>query len=429
MDGVSDGVECYDEGTVEYLNGTTKEGGLDPLNPDTDKDGIPDGQEYHGHKFTYFKMSPVDGDGSDSKEINPGNPGDVGLNSDGRSENYEFDQSETGTDQTSGDSTTGGDSEDSEEIEFPSKEKRFIDSLDPLVAYKNREEGEEWTDIDGDNIPDSVEQNPDMIGSNRFDDIPWIESIRKFKDEFNDTGDEEDERLYNKTFNAFCRDEGKPILKKLKVEANADLELNWNDMVSGDTWGEVKIKVYDPSGIDHIRLSNDHESRSISISPSYLDDDGVIEKTIDIDTVGTDWRDGWDLKVRVADEAAFMARAFVEWAKDKAFSMFSIVVDSIVKGLQGWVETIQSKMNNFFTRLSDWNDGDGNLDATMQAGTGFMLLFMKQEDKAEQVTEAFQFVINFIAPLNKYISLFDRYVIYLNNILSNCNHNQQIDNH
>ncbi|MFW6176302.1 MAG: hypothetical protein ACOC40_01245 [Thermoplasmatota archaeon] len=357
------------------------------------------------------------------------------------------------------DSTSDSDSDDTGTLEVPSEESSFIDSMDPLVAYKSLEDsGErEWTDIDGDNIPDAVEQNPDIIGSSRFDDVPWIESIRKFKDEFNDTDDDERQRIFNETFNAFCKDEGEPILKKLKIEANADLELSWNDIVSGNTWGEVKIKVYDPAGIDYIRLSNDHKSKKISISSDINHEGGVVEKTIDIDTIWTDWRDGWDLKVvcadhsgnifikdrhvdgfiedaveavndlsntfvnlftglwdtivgglkEAADKAVQMANTFVTWAKNKVSNMFSSVVNPIVAGLQDWANRIQTQMENFFAELAKWDevgDGDESEDLTMEAGTAFMLSFMGQHDKAEEFTEALKWILNFIKPYKKYIS-------------------------
>ncbi|MFP4143284.1 MAG: hypothetical protein ACLFSM_08715 [Thermoplasmata archaeon] len=85
--------------------------------------------------------------------------------------------------------------------------------------------------------------------------------------------------------------------------------------------------------------------------------------------------------------ASEMASALVDWVKDKVSSMFSSVVDPIVEGLENWAETIQTKMDNFFTELSDWEDGDGDVDATMNAGTGLMLSFMGQQDKAEQVKD------------------------------------------
>ncbi|MFW6176143.1 MAG: fibronectin type III domain-containing protein [Thermoplasmatota archaeon] len=336
MDGVSDGVECYHEGTVEYLNGTTKEGGLDPLNPDTDGDGIPDGQEYHGHEFTYFKMSSVDldGDGSDDKGINPGDPGDIGLYSDGWSDYYDSYQSGTTTDYPSNDSTSGSDSEDTDEIEVPSGESSFIDSMDPLVAYKSLEDsGErEWTDIDGDNIPDAVEQNPDIIGSSRFDDVPWIESIRKFKDEFNDTDDEERQRIFNETFNSHVRYQGKPIVDDLEVDGT--YEASWDT----GTGADVTIKVYDPSGIDHIYLSSEQESKNVHIDSSDVNDDGLIKKTIHLNTDTSDWVDGWDLDIEVVGESGnvFEETRSIDGVLDSVYDALSKVAN-YVKNFAEWI--------------------------------------------------------------------------------------------
>jgi len=61
-------------------------------------------------------------------------------------------------------------------------------------------------------------------------------------------------------------------------------------------------------------------------------------------------------------------------------------------------------MDNFFTELSDWEDGDGDEDATMEAGTGLMMSFMGQQDKAKQVTDVLSRVMNFIEPFQEYIS-------------------------
>ncbi|MFP4052046.1 MAG: hypothetical protein ACLFVB_09950 [Thermoplasmata archaeon] len=301
-----------------------------------------------------------------------------------------------------------------------------------------------------------MEQNPDIIGSSRFDDVPWIESIRKFKDEFNDTDDDERRWIFNETFNTFCKDEGEPILKKLKVEANADLELSWNDIVSGNTWGEVKIKVYDPSGIDYIRLSNNHESKNISISPSDLDENGFVKRNIDIDTAVEDWVDGWDLTVRfadnagnvftkerhvdgvvesavdavtelagkivdlftglwdtivdglseAADKAVQMANRFVEWVKNEVSSMFSSVVDPIVDGLQNWAEGVAFSFIGLLDELNKWEtvDGDESIEATKSQGMKFLLSLVGLQDKAEKIQTVMKKVSNFASPFMKYIS-------------------------
>ncbi len=61
-------------------------------------------------------------------------------------------------------------------------------------------------------------------------------------------------------------------------------------------------------------------------------------------------------------------------------------------------------MNNFFSKLSDWDDGDGDVDATMNAGTELMMSFVGMQDKAKQVTDVLQRVMSFIKPFQKYIS-------------------------
>jgi len=92
---------------------------------------------------------------------------------------------------------------------------------------------------------------------------------------------------------------------------------------------------------------------------------------------------------KITDRAADLATEFVDWAKGGISSMFSKVVDPIVDGLKDWADKkgIKTKMNNFFTKLSDWDDGNGDVDATMEAGTGLMMSFMGQQDKAKQVTD------------------------------------------
>ncbi len=59
-------------------------------------------------------------------------------------------------------------------------------------------------------------------------------------------------------------------------------------------------------------------------------------------------------------------------------------------------------MNNFFSKLSDWDDGDVN--PTMQAGTELIMSFMKQEDKAEQVTDVLERVKSFIELFQEYVN-------------------------
>ncbi|MFW6176147.1 MAG: hypothetical protein ACOC40_00460 [Thermoplasmatota archaeon] len=66
-------------------------------------------------------------------------------------------------------------------------------------------------------------------------------------------------------------------------------------------------------------------------------------------------------------------------------------------------------MSNFFAELAKWNNGvedDEDKDLTMQAGTAFMMSFMGQQDKAEQVTDVLSKVMNYIKPFQKYISPF-----------------------
>ncbi|MEF8835747.1 MAG: hypothetical protein V5A76_06290 [Candidatus Thermoplasmatota archaeon] len=82
-------------------------------------------------------------------------------------------------------------------------------------------------------------------------------------------------------------------------------------------------------------------------------------------------------------EVGELMSALADWIKGKVSSLFNSVVDSIVDGLENWAETNQTKMDNFFTKLSDWEDGDGDVDATMEAGTGLMMSFMNQQDKVE----------------------------------------------
>ncbi len=328
------------------------------------------------------------------------------------------------------------------------KYRSLVSDADPLTASKK--ESGNWIDIDGDNIPYAIERNPGRVHEDRFDGIPWIESMRRFEREFNDTDDEDKQRIYDKTFNPYVRYQGTPIVDDLKVEGTYD------PSPYVGTGADVTIKVYDPAGIEQIYLSSEQESKTVDIDPSDVNNDGVIKKKVHLNTDTWDWVSGWDLDIKVADEAgnmfkktrgingvldsiydslskvanyvgefadwiwdkvtnaasnaadaaAELASQFVQKMKNQVSNMFSSVVNPIVDGLESWANTIQSKMDNFFTELSNWDDGDGDVDATMNAGTELMMSFVGQQDKAKQVTDVLQRVMSFIKPFQKYLSPF-----------------------
>ncbi len=390
-DGLKDGIEVKDPSHRVVMpdgdyrkndDGTYWWGGLDPLDPDTDNDTLPDGDEYFEREFTYFK--------NDTAELN----------------------------------------------DTAEKSKTELEESDPLVAYMDVNGAR--IDIDKDNIPAWVEQNPDMIESSTFNDVPWIASIRRFKQEFRKR-DKQKMKIYNSTFNSFVKEEGNPIVTKLKIK-----------IVSTQT-AKVTIGVYDPSGIDSIKLENEYTTKKWEdITPADLNDKGVIEKTCEMDIDTEDWSDGWGLHVSCQDEAGNwlnrtkhsdgqipqdiigdiidlgdwiwdhtigalidgaekaveLASSFIDWAKDKIAQIFHSTVSSAVSGLQNWADTIQEKMSNFFAALAEWEDGDGHVKPTMLAGTELMLSFIGQQDRAEEITNTLSWVMNFIKPFQKYLSPF-----------------------
>ncbi len=89
------------------------------------------------------------------------------------------------------------------------KNTKEITNADPYTAYKNTEG--EWRDTDKDNIPDVIESDPERMHLDRFDDMPWIESMRRFEEEFN-VNDDEKERIYEETLDILGIGSGKRSL-------------------------------------------------------------------------------------------------------------------------------------------------------------------------------------------------------------------------
>ncbi len=268
------------------------------------------------------------------------------------------------------------------------KYRSLVSDADPLTASKK--ESGNWIDIDGDNIPYAIERNPGRVHEDRFDGIPWIESMRRFEREFNDTDDEDKQRIYDKTFNPYVRYQGTPIVDDLKVEGTYD------PSPYVGTGADVTIKVYDPAGIEQIYLSSEQESKTVDIDPSDVNNDGVIKKKVHLNTDTWDWVSGWDLDIEVsgvygntfeknrdidsvldsiwdslskvadyvgdfaewiwkkatgvaseaADAAAELASAFVDWAKGEITSKLSSYIDPILDEIESYVENIVNYLHN-----------------------------------------------------------------------------------
>ncbi len=300
-----------------------------PSDPDTDGDGLSDGDERNGREFKCFAEIDEDTEEEESYETS-------------------------------------------------------LDDADPLTASEH-EDGD-WIDIDGDNIPYPIERNPGKMYRDRFDDIPWIESMRRFEENFNVTDDEENKRIYNKSFNPYVEYQGKPIVEDLEVEGTykADPDVG--------TGADVTIELYDPSGIDHIKLSSKQETETVDIYPHDVDEDGLIEKEIHLNTDTDDWVDKWGLDIEIvgnsgnsfektrsidgafetvtevinnvadyvgefgewvwnkvttaasttADAAAELANSLVDHVKDEIVGRFTDLLDPIVSGLENYIGELGS---------------------------------------------------------------------------------------
>jgi len=111
----------------------------------------------------------------------------------------------------------------------------------------------------------------------------------------------------------------------------------------------------------------------------------------------------------VAAAVSQLAEALADWVKAQISTLFSAVVNPIISGLQSWANNIEYHMTQFFSELAKWDtlDGDESVSATMNAGSAFMLSFMGQQDKAEQITDVLMYVMNFIRPFEKYLNPMD----------------------
>ncbi|MFO7992353.1 MAG: hypothetical protein R6U61_08715 [Thermoplasmata archaeon] len=366
QDGLLDGDELGTSKTID-TNGDSETLILDPTNPDYDGDGLQDGQEVNGYDATYFERV---GDDNEERSIQ-------------------------------------------------------INDADPFAAYK-LEDGT-WLDTDGDGIYDIAEQDP-KNESDRFD------KTSRFYTVYGD-GEETD-----KQFNQFTVEPFKPGLDYLSIDTYG----------SDGAYATIELHVNDTAGIDYVYLKNKDNQKSIKLFLSDavpLSTDGIYEFSTDLDIQY--WNDyiydGWDLKVKIVDingntfekekhiksefgqalnlmglgwigemlqdaweDAKGLASAFLDWLKDQVGWMFSKVFNPIIEGLKNWAEGIKDAMIEFFDELVKWNevDGDESVDATMTAGTALMLSLIGQQDKAEEIMDVMQKVMNFIKPYQKYISPF-----------------------
>ncbi len=345
---------------------------LSDPNPDTDNDTVNDGREKNGYNFNYLTQN--------HEEVN-----------------------------------------------------RTVMKADPLSAFKY--DNGTWVDFDRDNIIDIIEYKPERIQSGRFDDLENIEQIHRFFEYYA----ERDEDVLREQFNPYIKD----VMAPSSIHLSVKNDLTWG----ADAGAKVHLEFFDPGGIDFVRIENEDQGNSKKIEAENLHHEAgkvILQEWLDIDGANDYWSDGWDLSLTIVDQngnelhrekhvedklnqvwqdftdwlrdhlweavdkgmerAVELADHMISVVKDKVSSMFSNVVDPIVDGLKDWAKGIKTEMNNFFTKLSDWDDGDGHVKPTMQAGTGLMLSFMGQQDKAEEITNTLSWVMNFIKPFQKYLS-------------------------
>ncbi len=454
-DGLTDGEEVLEYGTCPFLRDTDGDGisdylevmeyGTDPTDPDTSGNGLSDYEEIYEYGTDPLRKDTSGNGLSDYEEIQHG------------TEPLKWDTSGDGIsdyDAINGYETTYF-SHDDGEIE---EHTVSIDGADPHEPYKNVDGT--WRDTTGDGIPDVLASDPGRVYNKTFDDLPWIESLRKFEEVFNVTVDDDNDddqenqknqtkrKYYDNAFNPHTRYGGVPIVEDLEIEGTYR---------SRSTGADVTIKVYDPTGIQSIMIKNYLDSELIHISPSDVNSEGIVEKTASLDTRWTYWVNGWDLDIEVVNGAgnvyeektievdgifssyvdvidniagtiisfanwiwdqvtsalsdiayavSQLADALVDWVKAQISTIFNAVVDPIISGLTSWAEGIEYHMTQFFSELAKWDalDGDESVSATMNAGSAFMLSFMGQQDKAEQITDVLMYVMNFIEPFQKYVN-------------------------
>ncbi len=412
-----DGLSDYDE---IYVYGT------DPLNPDTDGDGLSDYDEIYVHGTNPLNPD-TDGDGlSDYDELFV--HGTCPLNPD-----------------TSGDGVIDGNAVHGYTVPYFSycdddgmtQHERHINNADPHKAYKNLDGSWRNTDLDG--IPDVFEADPGNIHDPKFDGMDWVESMRRFEGRFNNSNCEDEQNFFDNATNPFVKYQGVPIVDRLTVNQH------WK--TDGGYYAVVVIHLYDPSGVESIYLATPRESVTFSITPNDVGSDGLIRKAVHLNINTDDRVSGWDLELEttngagnifsrtryvkgaldvlldfgnwiwdlikgaitsVAAAVTEMVNALVGWVENAISTMFSAVINPIIEGLQNWANGIEYHMTQFFSELAKWDtlDGDESVSATMNAGSAFMLSFMGQQDKAEQITDVMMYVMNFVKPFQKYISPF-----------------------
>jgi len=127
-------------------------------------------------------------------------------------------------------------------------------------------------------------------------------------------------------------DQVDPIVEGLEVDGKLERSY-W----SFKTYARVTIKVYGSAGVSYIHLSSKQESKSIEIDPTDVNDDGLIKKTVDLNTDVGDWSSGWDLDISVADESGNLFKK--------------------TKGINGVLDSIYdtlTKVANYFKDFGDW---------------------------------------------------------------------------
>ncbi|MFP4051863.1 MAG: C39 family peptidase [Thermoplasmata archaeon] len=284
-----------------------------PLWTDTDNDGLDDLQEYTNG--THPANSDSDWDGLDDlQEIeNYGtNPVDYDTDGDGVYDEIECTDSgevkylgeiisNEGLDPVDPDTDNDGIIDGKEKYGYNityftglgnnTEKNRTINNSDPLTAYKY--DNGTWIDTDRDGIIDAIEQNYSLVMDSIFDDVEGINDTRMFYMYHVSQGNEEILQLH---FNPYITDMMKPYSLEFKVR---------NDFNGGDPEGDVEMRIFDSSGIDYVKITNEDQDNSKIIDGSELHNEGefyVLYESIDIDGSDDYWLDGWDIRVKVVDE-------------------------------------------------------------------------------------------------------------------------------
>ncbi len=217
----------------------------------------------------------------------------------------------------------------------------------------------------------------EVNGAAAYDNIPDDDFITSHIDSFfhpddthppNVDGSTEEQELDLRSLFGFL---DSPIVESLEVKGN------YNPF-SGGTSADVTTKVYDPSGIQVIYLATPQDWINIRVSPSDVDDDGLIVKTVNLNTNALDWVSGWDLRVwvrngaynildedmriqGVTDVANWIYDFFAEiWDLIKgAITSVAAAVTEMANALVGWVENhiaaiLLSVIDPILTKIDDY---------------------------------------------------------------------------